>query len=99
MHRVRHGPLAREAWLPAPGGDRIRAAAVQTFTRGTESAAIAYRGLVQVQDGAEAGLLPGQFVDVRIMGADEHDLFGLVEAVVDDAPAERADPLRVLLQS
>ena len=56
-------------------------------------------GLVQIQDGAEAGLQAGRFVDVRIMGADEHDLFGLVEAVVDDAPAERADPLRVLLQS
>ncbi len=34
-------------------------------------------GLVQIQDGREAGLKPGQFVDVRIMGADEHDLFGL----------------------
>ena len=56
-------------------------------------------GLVQIQDGAEAGLQAGRFVDVRIMGADENDLFGLVEAVVDDAPAERADPLRVLLQS
>lgn len=42
-----HGPLAREAWLPAPGGHRIRVAAVQTLTRGTESAAIAYRGLVE----------------------------------------------------
>jgi ribosomal protein S12 methylthiotransferase len=56
-------------------------------------------GLVQIQDGAEAGLQPGRFVDVRIMGADEHDLFGLVEAVVDDAPDGRVDPLRVLLQS
>jgi ribosomal protein S12 methylthiotransferase len=37
-------------------------------------------GLVQVQDGAEHGLKPGQFVDVRIMGSDEHDLFGLVAA-------------------
>ena len=35
-------------------------------------------GLVQIQDGAEHGLKPGQFVDVRIMGSDEHDLFGLV---------------------
>ena len=34
-------------------------------------------GLVQIQDGLEAGLKPGQFVDVRIMGADDHDLFGL----------------------
>jgi ribosomal protein S12 methylthiotransferase len=35
-------------------------------------------GTVQIQDGAEHGLQPGQFVDVRIMGSDEHDLFGLV---------------------
>ena len=35
-------------------------------------------GVVQIQDGAAAGLQPGQFVDVRILGADEHDLFGLV---------------------
>jgi len=35
-------------------------------------------GLVQIQDGAVAGLKPGDFCDVRIMGSDEHDLFGLV---------------------
>ncbi|KAA2285549.1 30S ribosomal protein S12 methylthiotransferase RimO [Arenimonas fontis] len=35
-------------------------------------------GLVQIQDGAAAGLKPGDFCDVRIMGSDEHDLFGLV---------------------
>jgi ribosomal protein S12 methylthiotransferase len=35
-------------------------------------------GLVQVQDGAEKGLKPGQFAQVRIMGSDEHDLYGLV---------------------
>jgi ribosomal protein S12 methylthiotransferase len=34
-------------------------------------------GLVQIQDGAAAGLKPGDFCDVRIMGSDEHDLFGL----------------------
>jgi len=33
-------------------------------------------GLVQVQDGREAGLQPGDFVDVQIMGSDEHDLYG-----------------------
>jgi ribosomal protein S12 methylthiotransferase len=33
-------------------------------------------GLVQVQDGREAGLRPGDFVDVRILGSDEHDLYG-----------------------
>jgi len=36
-------------------------------------------GLVQIQNGEEAGLKVGQFVDVRIMGSDEHDLFGLVD--------------------
>ena len=36
-------------------------------------------GTVQIQDGEAAGLRPGQFVDVRIMGSDEHDLYGLVE--------------------
>ncbi|MDQ3160051.1 MAG: radical SAM protein, partial [Pseudomonadota bacterium] len=33
-------------------------------------------GLVQIQDGREAGLQPGEFVDVQIMGSDEHDLYG-----------------------
>jgi ribosomal protein S12 methylthiotransferase len=36
-------------------------------------------GLVQIQDGREAGLQPGEFADVRIMGSDEHDLYGEVE--------------------
>ena len=36
-------------------------------------------GLVQVQDGREAGLAPGDFAFVRIMGSDEHDLYGEVE--------------------
>jgi ribosomal protein S12 methylthiotransferase len=45
-------------------------------------------GVVQVQDGREAGLQPGDFVDVRIMGSDEHDLYGEVEYA--------ASPLRVL---
>jgi adenosylhomocysteine nucleosidase len=44
--RLGHGPLAREARLPGPGGRPIRIAAVQTLTRGTDSAALAYRGLV-----------------------------------------------------
>ena len=39
-------------------------------------------GLVQIQNGLEAGLRPGQFVDVQIMGSDEHDLYG--EALIDD---------------
>ncbi len=33
-------------------------------------------GLVQIQDGREAGLMPGEFVDVMILGSDEHDLYG-----------------------
>jgi ribosomal protein S12 methylthiotransferase len=33
-------------------------------------------GVVQVQDGFAAGLVPGQFVDVEILGSDEHDLYG-----------------------
>ena len=36
-------------------------------------------GLVQVQDGRDAGLVPGEFAMVRIMGSDEHDLYGEVE--------------------
>ncbi|WP_242104259.1 30S ribosomal protein S12 methylthiotransferase RimO [Lysobacter sp. M2-1] len=35
-------------------------------------------GLVQVQNGLEAGLQPGDFADVEIMGSDEHDLYGEV---------------------
>ncbi len=40
-------------------------------------------GLVQIQDGAAAGLKPGDFCEVRIMGSDEHDLYGLVGAEED----------------
>ena len=36
-------------------------------------------GLVQIQDGFVAGLRPGDFTDVTIMGSDDHDLFGLVD--------------------
>jgi ribosomal protein S12 methylthiotransferase len=41
-------------------------------------------GLVQIQNGFEAGLEPGRFVDVEILGSDEHDLYGeaMVEATV-----------------
>ncbi|MCI4567279.1 30S ribosomal protein S12 methylthiotransferase RimO [Lysobacter sp. CFH 32150] len=35
-------------------------------------------GLVQIQNGFEAGLKPGEFVDVEILGSDEHDLYGEV---------------------
>jgi ribosomal protein S12 methylthiotransferase len=37
-------------------------------------------GLVQIQNGAAAGLRPGDFVDVEILGSDEHDLYGEVAA-------------------
>ncbi len=41
-------------------------------------------GLVQIQNGFEAGLRPGQFVDVEILGSDEHDLYGeiLIEETI-----------------
>ncbi|WP_028917446.1 30S ribosomal protein S12 methylthiotransferase RimO [Pseudoxanthomonas sp. J35] len=45
-------------------------------------------GVVQIQDGRDAGLQPGEFVDVRIMGSDEHDLYGEVEyAETGDTPS------------
>jgi len=33
-------------------------------------------GSVQIQNGREAGLKPGDFASVEIMGSDEHDLYG-----------------------
>ena len=39
-------------------------------------------GTVQIQNGYEAGLRAGEFVDVEIMGSDEHDLYG--EVAFDD---------------
>jgi len=44
----------------------------------TSSDAPEIDGVVQVQDGAEHGLKPGDFAQVTIMGSDEHDLYGLV---------------------
>ena len=41
-------------------------------------------GLVQIQNAREADLRPGDFVDVAIMGSDEHDLFGEVVLDGDD---------------
>ncbi|WP_019399902.1 30S ribosomal protein S12 methylthiotransferase RimO [Pseudoxanthomonas sp. GW2] len=49
-------------------------------------------GTVQIQDGRDAGLQPGEFVDVRIMGSDEHDLYGEVEY------AETGDTLPLALR-
>ncbi|WP_101924686.1 30S ribosomal protein S12 methylthiotransferase RimO [Luteimonas rhizosphaerae] len=40
-------------------------------------------GVVQIQDGRDAGLQPGDFVDVAILGSDEHDLYG--EVAEDEA--------------
>ena len=42
-------------------------------------------GTVQIQNGMAAGLRPGDFVDVEILGSDEHDLYG--EALVAEAVA------------
>jgi adenosylhomocysteine nucleosidase len=52
VRRLDHGPLAHEAWLPAneesdAGPRAVRIAAVQTLTRGTDSAALAHRALVE----------------------------------------------------
>ena len=54
-------------------------------------------GVVQIQNGAEMGLRPGQFVEVEIFGSDEHDLYG--EALESDAMAPRAGALAVLDQA
>ena len=49
-------------------------------------------GVVQIQNGGELGLKPGQFVDVEIMGSDEHDLYG--EALVPELPTWSPLPVR-----
>jgi ribosomal protein S12 methylthiotransferase len=54
-------------------------------------------GLVQIQNGAETGLVPGQFVEVEIMGSDEHDLFG--EALAPQAAGAARGVLPVLDQA
>lgn len=54
-------------------------------------------GLVQIQNGAEMGLRVGQFVDVEIMGSDEHDLFG--EALEPDVASAPRAVLPVLDQA
>jgi ribosomal protein S12 methylthiotransferase len=41
-------------------------------------------GLVQIQDGEAMGVKPGDIVNVRILGSDEHDLFGLIGAGEDE---------------
>jgi adenosylhomocysteine nucleosidase len=45
--RLRHGPLAYEAWLPDRWGRPARVAAVQTREPGNDQAVLAYRGLVE----------------------------------------------------
>src|SRR4051794_11949830 len=68
--RLAHGPLAREASVPARGGrELVRVAAVQTFTRGTASAALAYRELVAAYNPKIVllvGIAGGVRPDVRI---------------------------------
>ncbi|MBM2620298.1 5'-methylthioadenosine/S-adenosylhomocysteine nucleosidase [Actinoplanes sp. LDG1-06] len=44
--RLADGPMAYEACLPGHDGRPLRIAAVQTLTRGTDSAALACRGLI-----------------------------------------------------
>lgn len=46
-------------------------------------------GLVHIQNGEQAGLRPGQFVDVEITDSDDHDLFG-------DAVHAPENPLHML---
>jgi ribosomal protein S12 methylthiotransferase len=48
-------------------------------------------GVVQIQNGMEFGLQPGQFIDVEILGSDEHDLYG--EAVSTDTAAALQLPM------
>ncbi|GAB1595896.1 30S ribosomal protein S12 methylthiotransferase RimO [Lysobacter sp. PAGU 2638] len=49
-------------------------------------------GVVQIQNGGELALKPGDFVDVEIMGSDEHDLFG--EALVPEVRTLTPLPVR-----
>jgi len=51
-------------------------------------------GLVHIQNGEQAGLRVGQFVDVEITDCDEHDLFG--EAIAAEEPTGPAFNLKVL---
>lgn len=51
-------------------------------------------GLVHIQNGEQAGLRVGQFVDVEITDCDEHDLFG--EAIAAEQPTGPAFNLKVL---
>jgi ribosomal protein S12 methylthiotransferase len=48
-------------------------------------------GVVQIQNGMEFGLQPGQFIDVEILGSDEHDLYG--EAVSTETAAALQLPM------
>ena len=51
-------------------------------------------GLVHIQNGEQAGLRVGQFVDVEITDCDEHDLFG--DAIAAEEPTGPAFNLKVL---
>src|SRR5690606_1436797 len=54
-------------------------------------------GTVQIQDGWFAGLQPGDFVDVEIMGSDEHDLFGEVASTEGERESGRGELPAVLV--
>lgn len=67
--RLADGPLAHEARLTSVDGRPLRIAAVQTLTRGTESAALACRALVEAYGPSTVllvGIAGGVATDVRI---------------------------------
>jgi adenosylhomocysteine nucleosidase len=87
--RLRHGPLAREARFPAGGGRSVRIAAVQTLTRGTESAALAYRELAEEYNPSTVllvGIAGGIGKDVKV-----GDVVVSDEVISYDARKEAAD--------
>jgi adenosylhomocysteine nucleosidase len=89
--RLSYGPLAHEAWAPTPDGQRVRVAAVRTFTRGTESAALAYQGLVREYN-------PSTVLLVGIAGGIGKCAIGDVvvsdEVIMYDARKETADRIQ-----
>ena len=73
------GTQTYSAKVPSRGTPKIRASKLQTRSS-LPQPIVVIDGLVQIQNGLEARLAPGQFVDVEILGSDEHDLYG--EAMV-----------------
>jgi adenosylhomocysteine nucleosidase len=67
--RLRHGPLAHEAWVADRHGPPVRVAAVQNLAPGNEQAALAYRDLVEEYNPATVllvGVAGGIGKDVQI---------------------------------